>query len=338
MGSVVLAVVLVTVASASVINVHFGQYPTVGSALGDNGVSNQPISTVAAGPGAPAEPPITESTWTAPPDIPARGTTYSVTIPAPVSGYEAAPALVYLPPAYLGTPKAANLPVLVLLHGLPGAPVDWLNGGELAQMMDAYAAAHHGLAPIVILPDITNNGASNPPLCMDTTISRSATYLAVDLPAWVKTTLGAGTTSAQQWAVAGFSYGGTCTMQLATNFPGTYPTFIDISGETEPTVPGGRPALISTYFSGDPSAFAAQNALDKLAVGSFGSSSGIVVTGAQDTTYAPQGQKVYEAAKASGMSVTLQVLPGGHSWQVWKPGLQNNLDWLTGRLGLTGPS
>lgn len=335
--SVLVSMVLVVVAAASAVNVHFGQFPTLASALGNNGISSQDIGTVAAGPGQPGEPPVTTGTWTAPPGMPSQGSVYSVTIPAPTSGYQSAPALVYLPPAYLGTPRATNVPVLLLLHGLPGAPVDWVNGGQLAQVMDDYAAAHQGLAPIVVLPDITNNGASNPPLCMDTTVSRSATYLAVDVPAWVKSTLGAGVTSNQQWAVAGFSYGGTCTMQLATNFPDTYPTFIDISGESEPTVPGGRNGLISTYFSGDAAAFAAQNALDRLGTASFSSSYGIIVTGAQDTTYGPQGQQVYDAAKKAGMSVTLQVLPGGHSWEVWKPGLQNNLDWLTQHLGLIGP-
>ncbi|MBG6218886.1 S-formylglutathione hydrolase FrmB [Arthrobacter sp. CAN_A6] len=333
----VLAVVLVLIGAASIVNVHFGQYPTLASALGQTGVSAGPIEEIAAGPGTPGEPPVTEATWVPPSGMPSNGNIYSVTIPAPASGYTSGPALVYVPPAYLASPKAVNLPVLVLFHGMPGSPVDWLTGGQLAAVMDAYAAAHEGLAPVVVLPDITNNGAADPPLCMDTTISRSATYLAVDVPAWVKTTLGAGTSSAQQWAVAGFSYGGTCTMQLAANFPEIYPTFIDIAGETEPTVPGGREALVSTYFAGDAAAFTAQNAIDRLAVRSYGSSTGIIVTGAGDSVYGPQGKKVYDAALAAGMNVTLQELPGGHSWQVWKPGLQNNLDWLTGQLGLTAP-
>ncbi|THJ65588.1 esterase [Arthrobacter echini] len=330
----VVSVVLVAVASASFVNVHFGQYPTLASALGDTGVSDQPISSVAAGPNTPGTPATSQSTWTAPPTMPTGGTIYSVTIPGPVSGYASAPALVYLPPAYLAAPKASNLPVLVLFHGLPGSPVDWVNGGQIAQVMDTFAAAHDGLAPVVIIPDITNNGASDPPLCMDTKVSKSDTYLSVDLPAWVESTLGAGTASARQWAIAGYSYGGTCTMQLATNDSEVYPTFIDIAGETEPTVEGGRSAVISTYFAGDASAFTDQNALDRLTNHSFPDSAGIVVVGATDTTYRSQGQQVFDVAHASGMDVTEQVLPGGHSWQVWKPGLVNNLDWLAQRMGL----
>jgi S-formylglutathione hydrolase FrmB len=35
------------------------------------------------------------------------------------------------------------------------------------------------------------------------------------------------------------------------------------------------------------------------------------------------------------MKVTWMELPGGHSWQVWKPGLEKNLPWLADRLGLS---
>jgi hypothetical protein len=54
----------------------------------------------------------------------------------------------YLPPAYLGSVRA-RLPVLVLIPGQPGGPEDWLLAGRLAAVMDAFAAAHDGLAPVV---------------------------------------------------------------------------------------------------------------------------------------------------------------------------------------------
>ncbi len=92
---------------------------------------------------------------------------------------------------------------------------------------------------------------------------------------------------------------------------------------------------VNTYFAGDAASFTSQNALDRLASRPFTSSAGILVTGAQDTTYVPRGQQIFDVAKAAGMDVTHQVLPGGHSWQVWKPELQNNLGWLAGRFGLT---
>nr|WP_231715278.1 alpha/beta fold hydrolase [Arthrobacter gengyunqii] len=268
--------------------------------------------------------------------MPSEGKVYSAEIPGSTSGYASNSALVYLPPAYLASPAAVNLPVLVLIHGQPGSPNDWLVGGQLLDMMDSFAAKHQGLAPVVVMPDASNADNTNWPLCLDSDISSSATYLAVDVPSWVRQHLAAGLSGGSQWAVAGYSYGGTCALQLAANYPDTYPTFIDIAGESEPTVTQGTDSLINTYFGGDKSRFTAQNALDRLAAQSFPDSAGIIAVGADDSVYTPEGRQVYEAARAAGMQVTLQVLPGGHSWQVWQAGLANNLDWLGRRLGILG--
>lgn len=322
------AVVLVVCAAAAQLNVYFGQYPTLASALGrgveySGELPDPPAGTAAA--------PVTEGSWTPPAGMPAAGNEYEATIPGTVSGYAADSVKIYLPPAYLAAPGAADLPVLVLVHGLPGGSADWLTGGQLANVMDAFAARHHGLAPIVVMPDLTG-GAGKPPLCLDSAAGKSATYLAVDLPAWVKSRLGVGLGGAGPWAIGGFSYGGTCAMQLATNHPEVYPIFLDISGELEPAPPSG--AVVADYFGGDPELFAAQNAMDLLAARNYPDSRGIIVIGAQDSLYGPQGTAVYEAARAAGMDVQLQRLPGGHTWQVWKPGLADNLDWLTKAMGL----
>lgn len=330
----VLAAGLVLVAVSAGVNSAFGQYPTLAALFIPPGATSGNLPTRA--PATPPPAPVTEGTWEPPEDLPGQGSVYSVTIPESGSGYTSNPALVYLPPAYLASAPAQNLPVLVLLHGQPGSPSDWFTGGQLAQVMDSYAAKHHGLAPVVVVPDLSEAGAAKWPLCLDSDAGRSATYLAVDLPAWVRANLAAGLTDARQWAVAGYSYGGTCSAQLAVNFPQVYPTFVDIAGEREPTVPGGRDELVKDYFGGDQAAFAAQNALDVLKGKSFPDSAGIVVVGRDDSVYAPQGRQVYDAAKAAGMDVQFQQVDGGHSWTVWKAGLANNLDWLGQRMGLTG--
>lgn len=329
------AAALVLAAAAGAVNTAYGQYPTVGALFNppQPNSGDLPERSPAAAAGRPA---TTEANWSPPPDLPAGGSVYSTQIPGPVSGYASNPALVYLPPAYLADPAAVNLPVLVLIHGQPGAPADWLVGGQLLEVMDAFAAGHAGLAPVVIMPDASNANNANWPMCLDSRISDSATYLAVDVPAWAQQHLASGISGGTQFAVAGYSYGGTCSLQLAVNFPAAYPTFLDIAGESEPTVPQGRDALIQTYFNGDESAFTSQNPLDRLQHETFPDSAGIVVVGADDSVYEPQGQKVFDAAKAAGMDVSLQKVPGAHSWHVWKAGLVNNLDWLCRRLGILG--
>ena len=51
------------------------------------------------------------------------------------------------------SPEKVNLPVIVLLAGAPGGPNDWLNGGGAGQTLNAFAAEHHGIAPIVAMVD-----------------------------------------------------------------------------------------------------------------------------------------------------------------------------------------
>lgn len=45
----------------------------------------------------------------------------------------------------------------MLLHGTPGTPQDWIDGGQAAATADAYAAAHGGRAPILVMPDINGS-------------------------------------------------------------------------------------------------------------------------------------------------------------------------------------
>lgn len=329
----VLASVLVLISAASGANTAYDQYPTLAELL------NPPPPTSGNPPHRnPADvaglPPTTAANWQPPADLPARGRVYTTDLPESGSGYSSGPGLVWLPPAYLASTPAVDLPVLVLLHGQPGSPSDWTVSGQLAEVMDGFAARNRGLAPVVVMPDLSGTGGTDWPLCLDSKVGRSATYLATDLPAWVRDNLVSGLAGGRQWAVAGYSYGGTCALQLAVNFPDSYPTFVDISGENAPTDPAGRQALIDTYFGGDQAAFEQQNPLDRLKRDTFTDSAGIVVVGEDDGIYAPQGRQVYQAAQAAGMDVHLQELPGGHSWQVWRAGLSENLQWLSVRLGL----
>nr|WP_256127684.1 alpha/beta hydrolase-fold protein [Arthrobacter sp. SDTb3-6] len=266
--------------------------------------------------------------------MPSHGDVLTVHIPGTLSHEISSNAYVYLPPAYLATPRA-NLPVLVLIHGVPGGTIDWLRGGQINKFMDNYAAAHKGLAPVVVMPDAGAWWSYYPPVCMNSRAGQAATYLTQDVPNWVKKTFGAGTYSSRQWAIGGFSYGGTCAMTLAVNHPGVYPTFIDSSGESEPTIDQGHAVLIKKYFGGNTAAFAKQNALDILKTRHFHGVAGVVTVGASDNQYRPQGIEVYKAMKHAGMDVRLQEAPGGHAWPAWKYGVYHNMAWLMGRLGLS---
>jgi enterochelin esterase-like enzyme len=323
---------LVLLAAVEGANLYYGEVPTVRTALGlpyPDEVEFADTPVHAARLVAPAAGTPLERKWTPPRDMPAVGRVAEVRIPATASGFPARPAWIYLPPAYLGSTRA-RLPVLVLLAGQPGSPSDWLDGGDLAGRMDAYAARHRGLAPIVVMPDTLGDPLANP-LCLDSRLGEVATYLRVDVPAWIGQHLEAGPGR----AIGGLSAGGTCALQTALNAPDVYPTFVDISGQAEPTL-GSRAETVAAAFGGDEAAFRAVNPLDLLRARQFRDTQAYLVAGSEDADYRPQAEKVYAALRAAGVPATLTVLPGGHTWQVWGPGLDAALPWLAGRLGLTG--
>nr|WP_246279683.1 alpha/beta hydrolase-fold protein [Psychromicrobium silvestre] len=331
-----IAAVLVVLAAGLQINQVFGYYPTVGSLWGDNGVHVQgllPSDTVDKSKLTPTTPTVREQSWHPPAGMPSAGKFVSVRIPATVSKVHSGVSYVYIPPAYR-VQNPANVPVLVLIHGNPGGALDWQRGGRITQQMNTYAAEHHGIAPLVVMPDVTSGNSGTWSLCMDSKRAKGATFLGVDVPNYVKKTFGLGLAGGEQFAIGGFSYGGTCAMQLAVSFPKVYPTFFDFSGERGPYLNGGDSAIISKYFDGDAAAFAKANPLEVLKTTKFPHTTGVVLVGSTDF-YRPQGEEVYRALKNAGAKVTLQVATGDHSWEVWRPAFADNLGWLMKRYGVT---
>lgn len=330
-----LAVVVVAATGLAEVNQLYYADPTLRSALGLVPRQQVPFAQVAA----PAARVVTAppgmllaDRWTPPPGLPARGTVSEVPIPGTVSGFAARSAWVYLPPAYSSSPRAL-LPVLVLVAGQPGSPRDWLAGGRLVETMDAFAAAHAGLAPVVVVPDALGSQLAQT-LCVDSSRSRAFSYLTVDVPTWIRSTLQVDP-DATHWAVGGASAGGTCALQLAVNAPSVYPTFLDMSGQSAPTV-GSRQRTVAEFFRGDVAAYRQVNPLDVLASGRLprGTIAGAVVVGVGDRRYGPGARQVRDALRSAGMDIRYLELPGGHSWQVWSEALRQLLPLVATRGGL----
>ena len=237
-GRKVLAVgsgLAVLLAAGSQINVYFAEYPTLGALAGAEG-DVSPLTGTEQRPSASVATPVVDR-WTGP----ATGTSQVLTAPIPgtVSGFTARNAYVYLPAAY-SSPQAPLLPVLILVSGQPGAPQDWIVSGRLQTQLDQFAAANGGLAPVTVVVD-PNGPNDTITMCMDSDIARADTYLSQDVPNWITSELGVDANHAH-WAFGGFSYGGTCAIQMATRHTQLYPSFIDISGEREPAVSAGPDA------------------------------------------------------------------------------------------------
>ncbi len=146
----VLAAVLVPAAllvPALGVNVEFAKYPTLGTVVQTDPYPELDLTA------APA------------PSMPAAGEVRTVEIPGTRSGFPARPAVVYLPPAAL-VADPGPLPVVLAFAGQPGAPSDMFTAGQMGTVLDAYAAAHHGSAPIVVSVDQLSAPGRNT-MCVD---------------------------------------------------------------------------------------------------------------------------------------------------------------------------
>jgi enterochelin esterase-like enzyme len=315
------------------VNRFYGQYPSVGTALGLTRPRLVALASLGWGSGtvaAPADGYLAEN-WQPPSRLPAHGAVARVRIPGTVSGFRARPAYVYLPPAYTATTPRPLLPVLVLLAGQPGSADSWLVSGQLTKMMDRYASVHNGLAPVVVMADNLGDNFANP-LCVDSPHGNAETYLAQDVPAWVRAHLQVAQ-GREAWAIAGLSSGGTCALQMAVRAPAVYGRFLDISGEYEP-LDGSRRQTIDEFFHGDAAAYAAVNPVDIMRHQRFPDTAGRIVVGLDDRVYHPQLKRVLAACEGAGMQMSWLAPPGGHNWQLWTRGLELSLDWLAARTHL----
>ncbi|QNE47041.1 hypothetical protein F1C58_09115 [Glaciihabitans sp. INWT7] len=327
------SVFLFALAVAIGVNVDVAEFPTLGSALGVSSIAKLalPASTPTPTPTSTAIETLAQS-WHAPAGMPKVGTLGSVTIPATISHFAARSALVYLPPAAL-VAGAPRLPVLEMLSGQPGAPSNLITSGAMETILDQFAAAHAGLAPIVVIPDQLGAPQLNP-MCVDSALGNSASYLTQDVPNWITHHLHVLPARAD-WAIGGFSQGGTCSIQLGAKFHALYGNIFDISGQLVPF----RTSLALTVakgFGGSPAAYAAAAPVALLAAGApYSDTLGVFFVGQNDTRYGAASVTVSNAARAAGMTVHYEQSPGtAHDWHTVQFALRQGIPILAARWGL----
>ncbi|MEF2975804.1 alpha/beta hydrolase [Subtercola sp. YIM 133946] len=302
-----LAIVVIAAATAMSLNIDIGTYPTVDALLGISPFADSPLGTLAkAGPPPPAGQTIAAA-WNAPADMPATGRVSEVEIPGTASGFVARPALVYLPPAAL-TAHPPGLPVVITMSGQPGQPSDPLVSAHLIETLDAYAHAHHGLAPIVVAPDQLGAPDDNP-MCVDGPLGNSATYLTVDVVDWISATLPVAPGPAG-WGIAGFSQGGTCSIQLGGGHPQLFGSILDVSGELVPSL-GDESTTVEQGFAGNSAAYLDAQPLTILKKHTpYAGTFAVFSVGQNDDMYGPYALTVSQAARDAGMTVTYFEAPG----------------------------
>lgn len=325
------SVLLFAFAGAIGVNVDVAEFPTLGSALGVDTIHKLALPQSKATPMMSTVESLAQS-WHAPADLPKAGTLGSVTIPATMSHFAARSALVYLPPAALVN-NPPRLPVLEMLSGQPGQPSNLITSGALATILDQFASAHAGLAPIVVIPDQLGAPQLNP-MCLDSPLGNSATYLTVDVPTWITQHLHV-LSGRAAWAIGGFSQGGTCAIQLGAKYRALYGSIFDIAGQLAP-FRGSVASTIATGFGGSAAAYAAAVPTALLAAGApYADTLGVFFVGQNDARYGAVSVVISNAARAAGMTVHFEQSPGtAHDWHTVQYALRQGIPLLAIHWGL----
>jgi enterochelin esterase-like enzyme len=327
------AIALFALTGAVGINVDFAEFSTIRAALGLGGLPLVSLPAVAPASADLSGGPLAAS-WSPPANMPGKGKVGTAIIPASVSKFEARDTLIYLPPAAL-TAHPPKLPVLVMLSGQPGAPYNIFDTGQLPDLLDKFAQSHHGLAPILVVPDQLGSVYNNP-MCVDSPLGNSATYLTVDVQRWIRTHL-----NVQQdpvaWAVGGYSQGGTCSIQLAAAHPEIFGSFIDIAGELAEHV-GSAQNTIDKAFGGSAAAYDAAKPLAILARHApYRDTAAIFTFGQDDRRFAPGQRLLGTASERAGIKVTLIACPNSaHDWNTMRCSLAQAMPILYKRWQLNG--
>lgn len=302
------AVVLTLLATADAVNADFSYLPHLGDVTGLPSGSGTWRALRAADLGTPVVPP--------------SGGVVRVQIPDGGSGVGQAPSYVWLPPQYSSDPSA-RFPVVYLFHGSPGVPEDWLRGGEAAAT--ALALARQGMPAIVVMPRMSR-GWLDDPECVDGAAEKVETHFVRDVVPFVDATFRTASTRGAR-VVGGMSAGGYCALNLGLKHRDLVGTVLDLSGLTLPTYSGGMTALYGHRGDLDERVRADTPAQYAAALPTAPCTRVWLDTGTVDAEVRPGVTALAPVLRSRGLDVRLSVRPGGHTFHVWRPALEEGLRW-----------
>jgi enterochelin esterase-like enzyme len=304
-----LAFLLTLATVADLVNAHYGYLPRLDDVVG---VKSWPTAssrdTVAA-----ATPVRTHP----------QGSVVSLPVPGTHSGFGAQQALVYLPPQYFSEPWA-RFPVVYLMHGSPGVPVDWYRANRAAQT-GAWLAGRH--RPVILVAPRLSHGWLDDSECVDRPSEHIETYVIDDVIPTIDARLRVRADRADR-IFAGMSAGGFCALNLGLRHRDLVGTIVDMSGMDRPTHDGGmvglfghRRDLARVVAANTPAGYAAHLSASPSMRIWFDSGLGDhEALGDTRTMAAVLGSR-------PGFTVMLRLRPGAHDFGVWRPALREGLDW-----------
>ncbi|WP_353115576.1 alpha/beta hydrolase-fold protein [Microbacterium sp.] len=273
------------------------------------------------------------TSWKPPADMPKHGEVRLLAAGTKIpssAGFVPRDASIYLPPAALVKDPPA-LPVVVHMMGLPGSP----SPNRLQPVLDQFAAAHDGLAPIVIIADQLGSSEQNPGCVDSKAFGGVSTYFNKDIPDYIRTHLRV-LPSSKYWTISGYSNGGACSFLYGAEHPEVWGSFASISGEEWAGMEDPGPVL-SRVYGGSREKFDANKPENILLrhPGAYKDHAAVFTVGANDHRYGKHATSGAEHARTAGFVTTLTALPGdGHVGAAFVDGLTEELNVLAPLWGL----
>ncbi len=261
--------------------------------------------------------------------MPRVGQFAAVEIPATTSHFVHRWDYVYLPPAYFSVLRP-DLGVVIMLSGTPSTPSIWATGGGAVATANRYAAAHGGVAPVLLFVD-ANGAWAGDTECVNGPRGQAETYLTADVVHFAVDTLHVSADPAK-WGIVGFSEGGTCAEDLALGHPGLFRHFVDLGGDAAPNVVG---STLRNLFGGSRPALRQHEPSWLLGhrAASYRLSTAVFGAGSKDRRQLPIMARAATAARRAGLPTAWVEGPGGHDWQFCTWALQHVLPTLEAQIG-----
>ncbi|OMC29512.1 hypothetical protein A5740_18840 [Mycobacterium sp. GA-1841] len=328
-GTAVMAVPLTVLCVALAVNLWVGYFPWVQTAW------NQ----LTAGPLPDQTDQVTVTAMQRQGRVPAKGTVVPVEIPSTASGFRHRGEYVYLPPAWFAANPPPRLPTVMMIGGEFNTPADWMRAGNVIKVMDDFAAAHRGYAPVLAFVD-PGGTFNNDTECVNGKRGNSADHLTKDVVPYMNSHYGVNPAAAN-WGIVGWSMGGTCAVDLAVMHPELFSAFVDIAGDVGPNS-GTKAQTIDRLFGGNAAAW---DAFDPSTVinrhGQYAQTAGWFDVNDASSGGKPGGQ-VNDQAKAAntlcglgsrhGISCAVVTQRGTHDWPFASHAFSMALPWLAGAI------
>ena len=223
----------------------------------------------------------------------------------------------YTPPGFAQNPTK-RYPVLVLLHGTPGQPVDWIYKGKAVASVEESILAGKLPPCLVAVPDGKGPFQHGGSEWADSFDGRCKMETAIvrDLADFLESRYRASADPAL-WTVGGLSEGGFGAANIALHHPDRFRTVLAFSTELHLN---GRWKDADAVFGTDPAFRASYSPIELLHSIPAETRSKLhfyVAVGQKEKRLIPDTVAFTGNARAEGIESALVRDPGGHSWHFW---------------------